>query len=199
MTGVTDARPAVFLDRDGVLNVDVGYLHRVEDLVWVDGARDAVRRLSHAGFQVFVVTNQSGIARGYYDGAAVERLHAHMAELIQADGGRIDDFATAPSILITVGLLGITWSTGGSRRGHAARPHGGLAIRRECSFLIGDKQSDIEAAEAAGVPGYLFGGGDLAAFLETVPESHPPLSHRAALEVHDGLPSLPTNDRMRPR
>ena len=171
MTGVTDARPAVFLDRDGVLNVDVGYLHRVEDLVWVDGARDAVRRLSHAGFQVFVVTNQSGIARGYYDGAAVERLHAHMAELIQADGGRIDDFRYCP---FHPDHGRPAWD----HLEHWRKPAPGMLldlmeawpIRRECSFLIGDKQSDIEAAEAAGVPGYLFGGGDLAAFLETVPE-----------------------------
>ena len=57
---------AVFFDRDGVLNVDVDYLYRIEDLVWVDGAREALAYLSKLGYKIFVVTNQSGVARGYY-------------------------------------------------------------------------------------------------------------------------------------
>ena len=57
---------AVFFDRDGVLNVDVDYLYRIEDLVWVDGAREALAYLSNLGYKIFVVTNQSGVARGYY-------------------------------------------------------------------------------------------------------------------------------------
>ena len=57
---------AVFFDRDGVLNVDVSYLYKIEDLRWVDGAREALAYLTEQGYKIFVVTNQSGIARGYY-------------------------------------------------------------------------------------------------------------------------------------
>ena len=89
-------RPCAFLDRDGTLNVDTGYTHRPEDLTLVEGAREAVRRLNDRGWLVVVVTNQSGIARGYFDEAAMHRFHdAVQAELAQA-GARIDAFYFCP-------------------------------------------------------------------------------------------------------
>ena len=76
---------AIFFDRDGTLNVDVHYLHDPEQFVWVDGAIDAIRWANTHGYLVIVVTNQSGIARGYYDEAAVQRLHDWMnAELARS-------------------------------------------------------------------------------------------------------------------
>ncbi|MGB1140387.1 MAG: HAD-IIIA family hydrolase, partial [Halioglobus sp.] len=63
-------KPAAFLDRDGTLNVDTGYVHRIADYQWIEGAREAIRLLNDNGFLVFVVTNQSGVARGLYDTAA---------------------------------------------------------------------------------------------------------------------------------
>ena len=73
-------RPAAFLDRDGVLNVDHGYTHKPEQLEWIEGAAEAVRLLNEAGYYVLVITNQSGVARGYYDEAAVQSFHAHMRD-----------------------------------------------------------------------------------------------------------------------
>ena len=79
--GKTDARrPAAFLDRDGVLNVDHGYVHRPEQLEWIDGAREAVSLLNSAGYFVLIISNQSGIARGYYDEAAVKSFPRIYAE-----------------------------------------------------------------------------------------------------------------------
>jgi D-glycero-D-manno-heptose 1,7-bisphosphate phosphatase len=85
-------RPAVFLDRDGTLNVEVNYLHRVEDFAWIPGAVEAVGRLNRAGLPVVVITNQAAVAHGYCDEADVLRIHRHMAGELRAAGAWIDAF-----------------------------------------------------------------------------------------------------------
>ena len=87
---------AIFFDRDGTLNVDVHYLHEPADFVWVEGAIEAIRWANEHGYLVIVVTNQSGIARGYYDEAAVHRLHDWMNEELARQGARIDAFYYCP-------------------------------------------------------------------------------------------------------
>jgi D-glycero-D-manno-heptose 1,7-bisphosphate phosphatase len=89
-------RPTAFLDRDGVLNVDHGYTFQPEALEWVANAPQAVRLLNEAGYLVIVVTNQSGVARGLYDEAAIQRLHAHMQERLNEQGAHIDAFYYCP-------------------------------------------------------------------------------------------------------
>ena len=74
-------RPAIFFDRDGVLNEDSGYVFEASNLKWVDGAHAAVKAANDAGYFVFVITNQSGVARGFYEESHVEALHAWMAEI----------------------------------------------------------------------------------------------------------------------
>ena len=83
-----EALAAVIFDRDGVLNVDHGYVGEVERLEWIPGARRAVARLSAAGVKVIVATNQSGVARGYFDMGAVDALHDAMRAALAAEGGR---------------------------------------------------------------------------------------------------------------
>ena len=89
-------KPALFLDRDGVLNEDRGYVSRWEDFHWIPGAREAVAAFNRAGWLVIVVTNQSGVGRGYYSEADMHALHARMVEDLAKVGGHIDAFYHAP-------------------------------------------------------------------------------------------------------
>jgi len=163
-------RPAAFLDRDGILNIDHGYVHAPEQVEWVPGARQAVKALNDAGYYVFVVTNQAGVARGLYGEADVVALHRWMAQELASIGASIDDWRYCP--------FHPEGSVEAYRAAHDWRkPSPGMIVdlldrwpvEREGSFLIGDKASDIEAAEAAGLPGSLFRSGDLLAFLQSVP------------------------------
>ena len=161
-------KPALFLDRDGVLNEDRGYVARWEDFRWIAGARETVAAFNRAGWLVIVVTNQSGVGRGYYTEDDMHALHARMLQELEAAGGHIDGFYFAPhhpdSRL--------------ERYRHPdhpdRKPNPGMILKalqewpidREASFLVGDKASDLEAALRAGVRGVLFQSGDLYAFLD---------------------------------
>jgi len=159
-------RPALFLDRDGVLNVNHGYVHTPEKFDWNDGARAAVRACNDRGMLVFVVTNQAGVAHGYYDEAAIHALHDWIREKLAEEGAHVDAFEYCPH-----------------------HPDGKVeAYRRACrrrkpgpgmiedllarwdvdqarSLLVGDSESDLAAAKAAGIAGRLFPGGNLADFV----------------------------------
>src|SRR5260221_6032385 len=108
--GASVRRPAAFLDRDGVLNVDRGYTHKPEQLEWIDGAPEAVRLLNEGGYYVLVITNQSGVARGFYDEAAVKSFHLHMQESLAAPGAHVDAlYYCPPNPESTVKTLAIRW------------------------------------------------------------------------------------------
>lgn len=150
-------RPTVFLDRDGVLNVDRGYVYKPDQLEWIAGAAEAVRLLNEAGYLVLVVTNQSGIARGYYDEAAMHRLHAHMQDSLRTQGAHVDAFYYCPHHPEgSVKELAV--------RCHCRKPEPGMLQQaaREWpidlgrSFLIGDKDADIAAAAAFHIRGIKF-------------------------------------------
>lgn len=142
-------RPAVFLDRDGTLNVESGYVHRWEDWEWIHGAIDAITRLNRMGLLVVVVSNQAGVARGYYDEAAIQRLHDAANRDLAHYGARIDAYYYCPH-----------HPEHGEIRDCACRkPAPGLLIQAAHdldidlarSWLVGDKATDIEAGIAAGV------------------------------------------------
>jgi len=142
-------RAAVFLDRDGTINEESGYLYRQEDCRFIPGALEAVSRLNGAGFLVVVVTNQSGIARGYYTEDDLNRLHLYMENEIRAAGGRVDGWFYCPHHPDHPADSG----TCDCRKPLPGMIHVAaveLGIDLAASWLIGDKLADIEAGAAAG-------------------------------------------------
>jgi D-glycero-D-manno-heptose 1,7-bisphosphate phosphatase len=159
-------KPALFLDRDGVINRDTNYAHKSADIIWIDGIFAALKRARDAGYWVFVVTNQAGVGRGYYTEDDVKALHDWMQAEFARHGAGVDAFMYCPH--------------------HPEHGQGAYKLACECrkpkpgmllelmkrfpvdtgkSLLIGDSPGDIEAAAAAGVKGYLFTGGNLDDFL----------------------------------
>jgi D-glycero-D-manno-heptose 1,7-bisphosphate phosphatase len=158
---------AVIFDRDGVLNLDHGYVGQVDRLEWVAGAKTAVKRLNAAGVLVLVATNQSGVARGYFDEAAMDHVHAAMQADLAALGARIDRFYVCP-------FLPDAPVPAYAHPNHPDRkPNPGMILKAladweldpQAVILVGDKDSDLEAAARSGIDGRLFEGGDLELFL----------------------------------
>lgn len=173
-------RPAAFLDRDGVLNVDLGYVHQTDDLEWIEGAGRAVRRLNEAGYLVIVVTNQSGIGRGYYDEAAMDAVHEALRAHLAGAGAAIDAVYACPfhPEAVVEHLRHPDHPDRKPNPGLLLRAMRDFAIDPARSFMIGDKDSDMEAARRAGVAGHLFRGGDLDAFVRSLLEQGPARSER---------------------
>jgi D-glycero-D-manno-heptose 1,7-bisphosphate phosphatase len=160
-------RPAVFLDRDGTLNEDLGYVHRFEDFRWLPGAKDAIRRLNAAGVFVFVVTNQSGVARGMFGEDAVTALHARMNAELHALGAGIDDFRYCPHHP-DIGIDAYR------RVCTCRKPAPGMIldliahwpVDKAASVMVGDKAIDVEAGRAAGIAAELVRSGQLERFVD---------------------------------
>ena len=129
------ANRAVFLDRDGTLNIDKGYVHRIEDWEWIPGAIEAIAALKKARFLVIIITNQAGIARGYYDEADMNNLHARINEELKEHGATIDGFYHCPHHP----------EFGAVRECECRKPMPGMI----------DKASDIQAGLAAGIKSIL--------------------------------------------
>jgi D-glycero-D-manno-heptose 1,7-bisphosphate phosphatase len=140
---------AVFLDRDGTINEEMGYINHLSRFVLLPRTAEAIKMLNDAGFKVVVITNQSGAARGYFPSSLVEEVHVHLRNLLEAAGARLD---------------GIYTCLHGPGEGCACRkPEPGLIFRAaeeldldlSRSYLVGDRQMDIQTGARAGVKGVL--------------------------------------------
>ena len=160
-------RPAAFLDRDGVLNEDTGYVHRSDQVRWVEGARETIRWLNDAGYFVFVVTNQTGIAHGFYSEDHVNDLHDWMNRELRQGGAHIDCVEFCPyHPEATVERYRQASDMRKPGPGMLKKLLAEWPIEASQSFLIGDRATDLEAAAAAGIRGHLFPvGGNLLDFV----------------------------------
>ncbi|MCQ8239544.1 HAD-IIIA family hydrolase [Rhizosaccharibacter radicis] len=162
-------RPALFLDRDGVINRDHGWVGTRDRFDWMPESREGARRATTAGWHVFVVTNQSGIARGFYDEQQLDELHRWMADELRAAGGTLDDLRFCPfhpDAVLDRFRRASDWR----------KPAPGMILDllrvwgldpARC-VLIGDQPTDIQAAAAAGVAAHLCGDGQLLSILSGI-------------------------------
>jgi D,D-heptose 1,7-bisphosphate phosphatase len=145
-------KPAAFLDRDGTLNYDDGYTHKAEDFRWIEGAKEAIKKLNDSGYLVFIVTNQAGIARGYYDKEAVNRLHDWVQTELAREGAHFDDIRFCPHH--PEGKLPDL-----SRACDCRKPSPGMLTSliaqwnpdTSRSFMLGDSDKDVQAGAALGI------------------------------------------------
>ncbi|MFT7670375.1 MAG: D-glycero-D-manno-heptose 1,7-bisphosphate phosphatase [Planctomycetota bacterium] len=152
----SDPRPAVFIDRDGTINMEVDYLSKPEDLKLLPGAGEAIARLNAGGFLAIVITNQSGIARGLFDMKQLGRIHQRLRELLQECGAKLDGIYSCPH-----------HPDFDPKPCSCRKPLPGLyeqacvehAIDLAASFAVGDSPRDLQAATAIGVPGFLVESG----------------------------------------
>jgi D-glycero-D-manno-heptose 1,7-bisphosphate phosphatase len=142
-------QPAIFLDRDGTINVEKNYLYRFEDWEWISGAQAAIAKLNEAGFLVVVVSNQAGVARGLYTEQDVIRLHEQVVVDLNSSGGNIDAFYYCPHHP----------EHGDNRDCDCRKPRPGMLLEAakvhnidlSKSWIIGDRGIDIKAGQLAGV------------------------------------------------
>lgn len=146
----------VFVDRDGTLIEEVGYLDRAERVALYPWTADAIRALNRAGFKIVLVSNQSGVARGFFTEAIVDEVHRHMAALLGAGGARIDAYYYCPHHPDgKVAGYAIRCECRKPNRGLVDRASRELGIDPARSFVVGDRWLDVGLARAIGARGIL--------------------------------------------
>jgi histidinol-phosphate phosphatase family protein len=144
-------RPGILLDRDGTIIVDHGYVGSVDRVEFITGAAKAIARFNRAGIPVAVVTNQAGVARGFYGLDDVARVHRYIAERLADDGAHVDLFAYCP--YHPAGVVEAFTRTSEDRKpgpGMAKAAQAALNLDLTASWVVGDRHEDIGLAEAIG-------------------------------------------------
>ena len=145
-------RKAAFIDRDGVINEERSYVHRIADFVFLPGTVDALHRLQTAGYRLVVITNQSGIARGLYSYSAYREVEAHMRDELARAGVSLDLVQHCPHLPdATIAQYRLDCQCRKPRPGMLLEAKNLLDLDLPGSILVGDRRSDIEAGRAAGV------------------------------------------------
>ena len=161
-------KKAAFLDRDGVINEDIGYLHKTEDFKWIKGAIEALKILKKNNFLIIIITNQSGVGRGFFSKKQVDELHTWINKQLINHKIKIDDFFFSTETPNQI--------TKNSRRkpspimiNEAVKKYN--LDKKKC-FMIGDKKTDLMTANNASIKGFLFEGGDLSIKINKILKYH---------------------------
>jgi D-glycero-D-manno-heptose 1,7-bisphosphate phosphatase len=150
--GPQPGRKAAFVDRDGVITVDSGFLHRVADLVFLPGAIEGLQRLQAAHYLLVVITNQSGIARGFYTEADYLRLTGHMQQRLSAAGVQLSAVEYCPHLPdAQIARYRVDCDCRKPLPGMLRRAAAALNIDMASSVLVGDRAIDVQAGRSAGV------------------------------------------------
>ncbi len=153
---------AVFFDRDGTLNEEVHYLHKIEDFKWIEGAIDAIKYCNDNGYLAIVITNQSGVARGYYPESDIMKLYDWMNTDLAKCGAHLDGIYYCPHHPTgKVKEYAIECDCRKPKPGMLFKAQKDHNIDLKSSYLIGDSARDVECAEAAGVKGIMYKGDNL--------------------------------------
>ena len=153
---------AVFFDRDGTVNEEVHYLHKIEDFKWIEGAIDAIKYCNDNGYLAIVITNQSGVARGYYPESDIMKLYDWMNADLAKHGAHLDGIYYCPHHPTgKVREYAIDCDCRKPKPGMLFKAQKDHNIDLKSSYLIGDGVRDVECAEAAGVKGIRYTGGNL--------------------------------------
>ena len=148
--------PAVFLDRDGTIMDDSGYVHRAEDVVVYPWSADALRLLKRAGFAIVVITNQSGVARGLYPESAVHEVHAHLTRELARGGAVVDAWYHCPHHKDAVdAAYRLDCDCRKPRPGMLTRAADALGLDLARSVVVGDRWSDVACGRAVGAAAVL--------------------------------------------
>ena len=160
-------KKAAFLDRDGTLNEDIGFLYQIKDFKWIKGAINALKILKKNNFLIIVVSNQSGVGRGFYSESDIKKLHKWMNQQLLKYDLKIDDFFFATEMP--------TNNINSRRKPSPAMLNEAVEkynLDKKKCFMLGDKKSDVEAAKNAQIKGFLFKEGDLSVKISKILKDH---------------------------
>lgn len=145
-------KKAVFIDRDGTLNIDEGYTHKISDFKFISGAEKAIKLLNDNGFLAIIVTNQAGVARGYYEEKDVEELHNHINKTLKKNNARIDSFYYCPHhVKEGIGKYKKDCDCRKPNIGMFKKAIKDFKIDISNSWMIGDKLDDMTFGENCGL------------------------------------------------
>jgi len=166
---ITMNKKAVFFDRDGTLNVDIAYLHRPEDFVWIDGAQEAIKYVNSKGYLAILVTNQSGVGRGYYPETDIKNVYNWMNRELAKIGAHLDALFYCPHHpQAKLAEYRKVCSCRKPATGMVDAACAEYGIDRSKSYFVGDSDSDMECAARAGVTGIKYTTGNLLSCVQEI-------------------------------